>query len=118
MRSWPNVSLNGGWLVERRASCIVFLAPLLVAFLAINTVVMLFTQLYAYADEPGGDVYLHGDLIWCGETPECKQSMAMCRGKVGLQVRLVPKSNTRRLSYECWQGAQNLHRPGALPAGA
>lgn len=36
--------------------------------------------------------------------------------KVGLQVRLVPKSNTRRLSYECWQGAQNLHRPGALPA--
>lgn len=77
------VSLNGGWLVERRASCIVFLAPLLVAFLAINTVVMLFTQLYAYADEPGGDVYLHGDLIWCGETPECKQSMAMCRARWG-----------------------------------
>ena len=83
MRSWPNVSLNGGWLVERRASCIVFLAPLLVAFLAINTVVMLFTQLYAYADEPSGDVYLHGDLIWCGETPECKQSMAMCRARWG-----------------------------------
>lgn len=83
VRSWPNVSLNGGWLVERRASCIVFLAPLLVAFLAINTVVMLFTQLYAYADEPGGDVYLHGDLIWCGETPECKQSMAMCGARWG-----------------------------------
>lgn len=45
--------------------------------------VMLFTQLYAYADEPGGDVYLHGDLIWCGETPECKQSMAMCGARWG-----------------------------------
>lgn len=37
------------------------------------------------------------------------------RRKVGLQVRLVPKSNTRRLFYERWQGAQNLHRPGVLP---
>lgn len=63
--------------MERRASCIVFLAPLLVTFLAIGTVVMLFTQLYAYANEPGGDAYLHDDLIWCGKTPECKQSMAM-----------------------------------------
>lgn len=71
------------WRLVGGASCIVFLAPLLVAFLAINTVVMLFTQLYAYADEPGGDVYLHGDLIWCGETPECKQSMAMCGARWG-----------------------------------
>ena len=44
---------------------------------------MLFAQLFAYADAPGGDVYLHGDLIWCGETPECKQSMAMCGARWG-----------------------------------
>lgn len=69
--------------MERCASWVAFLTPLLAAFPAINTVVMLFAQLFAYADAPGGDVYLHGDLIWCGETPECKQSMAMCGARWG-----------------------------------
>lgn len=67
-------------MVERCASWVAFLTPLLAAFPAINTVVMLFAQLFAYADAPGGGgACLHDELIGCDEMPEGKQPMA-CGG--------------------------------------
>ena len=61
-----------------------------------------------YADEPGEDAYLHDELIWCDDTPDGKQSMAVWRREAGLRVRPARKSNMRRLSYEWLAGLREI----------
>ena len=59
-----------------------------------------------YADEPGEDDYLHDELIWCDDTPDGKQSMAVWRREAGLRVRPARKSNMRRGSPTSgWRGS-------------
>lgn len=61
-----------------------------------------------YADAPGEDAYLHDELIWCDDTPDGKQSMAVWRREAGLRVRPARKSNMRRLSYEWLAGLREI----------
>lgn len=61
-----------------------------------------------YADEPGEDSYLHDELIWCDDTPDGKQSMAVWRREAGLRVRPARKSNMRRLSHEWLAGLREI----------
>lgn len=61
-----------------------------------------------YADEPGENSYLHDELIWCDDTPDGKQSMAVWRREAGLRVRPARKSNMRRLSYEWLAGLREI----------
>ena len=61
-----------------------------------------------FADEPGGDAYLHDELIWADDTPDGKQSMAVWRRELGLRVRPARKSNMRRLSYEWLAGLREI----------
>ena len=61
-----------------------------------------------YADEPGEDSHLHDELIWCDDTPDGKQSMAVWRREAGLRVRPARKSNMRRLSYEWLAGLREI----------
>ena len=57
---------------------------------------------------PGEDAYLHDELIWCDDTPDGKQSMAVWRRDAGLRVRPARKSNMRRLSYEWLAGLREI----------
>ena len=61
-----------------------------------------------YAGEPGEDAYLHDEPIWCNDTPDDKQSMAVWRREAGLRVRPARKSNMRRLSYEWLAGLREI----------
>ena len=60
------------------------------------------------ADEGREDAYLHDELIWCDDTPDGKQSMAVWRREAGLRVRPARKSNMRRLSYEWLAGLREI----------
>lgn len=51
----------------------------------------LVTDALTYADAPGEDAYLHDELIWCDDTPDGKQSMAVWRREAGLRVRQRPQ---------------------------
>lgn len=53
-----------------------------------------------FADEPGAEPYQHDELIWCDDTPDGKQSMAVWRRDFGLRAHPARKSKVRRLSYE------------------
>ena len=66
------------------------------------------TDALTYADAPGEDAYLHDELIWCDDTPDGKQSMAVWRREAGLRVRPARKSNMRRLSYEWLAGLREI----------
>ena len=68
----------------------------------------LVTDALTYADEPGEDSYLHDELIWCDDTPDGKQSMAVWRREAELRVRPARKSNMRRLSYEWLAGLREI----------
>ena len=61
-----------------------------------------------YADAPGEDAYLHDELIWCDDTPDGKQSMAVWRREAGRRVRPARKSNMPRLSYEWLAGLREI----------
>ena len=61
-----------------------------------------------YADEPGEDAYLHDELIWCDDTPDGKQSMAVWRREAGLRARPARKARMRRLSYEWLAGLREI----------
>ena len=61
-----------------------------------------------FADEPGRDAFLHDELIWCDDTPDGKQSMAVYRREFGLRARPARKSNMRRLSYEWLAGLREI----------
>ena len=61
-----------------------------------------------YADEPGRDAYLHDEVIWCDDTADGKQSMAVWRRGHGLRARPARKSNMRRLSYEWLAGLREI----------
>jgi phage terminase large subunit len=61
-----------------------------------------------FSDEPGKDAYQHDELIWCDDTPDGKQSMAVYRRELGLRVRPARKSNMRRLSYEWLAGLREI----------
>ena len=54
------------------------------------------------------DAYLHDELIWCDDTPDGKQSMAVWRREAGLRVRPARKSNMRRFSYEWLAGLREI----------
>ena len=59
-------------------------------------------------DEGREDACLHDELIWCDDTPDGKQSMAVWRREAGLRVRPARKSNMRRLSYEWLAGLREI----------
>ena len=59
-------------------------------------------------DEGREDAYLHDKLVWCDDTPDGKQSMAVWRREAGLRVRPARKSNMRRLSYEWLAGLREI----------
>lgn len=61
-----------------------------------------------FADEPGAEPYQHDELIWCDDTPDGKQSMAVWRRDFGLRARPARKSNMRRLSYEWLAGLREI----------
>ena len=61
-----------------------------------------------FADEPGDDAYLHDELIWCDDTPDGKQSMAVWRREAGLRARPARKARMRRLSYEWLAGLREI----------
>lgn len=61
-----------------------------------------------FSDEPGKDAYQHDELIWCDDTPDGKQSMAVYRRELGLRIRTARKSNMRRLSYEWLAGLREI----------
>lgn len=61
-----------------------------------------------FADEPGGDPYQHDELIWCDDTPDGKQSMAVWRRDFGLRAHPARKSKVRRLSYEWLAGLREI----------
>lgn len=61
-----------------------------------------------FADEPGEDAYLHDELIWCDDTPDGKQSMAVWRREAGLRARPARKARMRRLSYEWLAGLREI----------
>ena len=61
-----------------------------------------------YADAPGEDATSTTSLIWCDDTPDGKQSMAVWRREAGLRVRPARKSNMRRLSYEWLAGLREI----------
>lgn len=54
----------------------------------------------AFSDKTGEEPYLHNELIWCDDTPDGKQSMAVYQREYGLQARPARKSRMRKLSYE------------------
>ncbi len=59
-------------------------------------------------DEGREGAYLHDELVWCDDTPDGKQSMAVWRREAGLRVRPARKSNMRRLSYEWLAGLREI----------
>ena len=61
-----------------------------------------------YADEAGRDEYLHDEILWCDDTPDGKQSMAVWRREFGLRARPARKSRMRRLSYEWLAGLREI----------
>ena len=61
-----------------------------------------------YADEPGRDAFLHDEIVWCDDTPDGKQSMAVYRRELGLRARPARKNNMRRLSYEWLAGLREI----------
>lgn len=61
-----------------------------------------------YADEPGEEPYFHDELIWCDDTPDGKQQMAVYRRECGLRARPARKSHMRRLSYEWLAGLREI----------
>ena len=54
----------------------------------------------AFSDKTGEEPYLHNELIWCDDTPDGKQPMAVYQREYGLQARPARKSRMRKLSYE------------------
>ena len=54
----------------------------------------------AISDKTGEEPYLHNELIWCDDTPDGKQPMAVYQREYGLQARPARKSRMRKLSYE------------------
>jgi phage terminase large subunit len=68
----------------------------------------LVAQALTFSDEVGKDPYQHDELIWCDDTPDGKQSMAVYRRELGLRIRPARKSNMRRLSYEWLAGLREI----------
>lgn len=54
----------------------------------------------SFSDKTGEEPYLHNELIWCDDTPDGKQPMAVYQREYGLQARPARKSRMRKLSYE------------------
>lgn len=52
-----------------------------------------------YADETGEDSYLNDELIWCDDTPDGKQSMAVWRREAGLREICIDPERAP-LAYE------------------
>ena len=65
-------------------------------------------SMLTYADAGGGDRYLHDETIWCDDTPDGKQSMAVWRREFGLRARPARKARMRRLSYEWLAGLREI----------
>lgn len=61
-----------------------------------------------YSDVAGEDAYFHDELIWCDDTPDGKQSMAVYRRDFGLRARPARKARMRRLSYDWLAGLREI----------
>ena len=61
-----------------------------------------------FADEPGEEPYFHDELIWCDDTPDAKQQMAVYRRECGLRAHAARKGHMRRLSYEWLAGLREI----------
>lgn len=61
-----------------------------------------------FADVPGEEPYFHDEIIWCDDTPDAKQQMAVYRRDCGLRARPARKSHMRRLSYEWLAGLREI----------
>lgn len=65
-------------------------------------------DLLTYADEKGEEAYLHDEVIWCDDTPDGKQQMAVYRREFGLRARPARKARLRRLSYDWLAGLREI----------
>lgn len=61
-----------------------------------------------FADELGEEPYFHDELIWCDDTPDAKQQMAVYRRECGLRAHAARKGHMRRLSYEWLAGLREI----------
>ena len=66
------------------------------------------TSAMTFADEPGEEPYFHDEILWCDDTPDAKQQMAVYRRECGLRARPARKSHMRRLSYEWLAGLREI----------
>lgn len=81
---------------------------MLAAFPAINTVVMLFAQLFAYADAPGGGRMPARRVDRLRRDARRQAADGMWRREAGLRARPARKSNTKRLSQEWLAGLREI----------
>ena len=61
-----------------------------------------------FSDEPGEEPYFHDEPIWCDDTPDAKQQMAVYRRECGLRAHAARKGHMRRLSYEWLAGLREI----------
>jgi len=61
-----------------------------------------------FAEERGEEPFFHDEVVWCDDTPDGKQSMAVYRREYGIRARPARKARMRRLSYEWLAGLREI----------
>lgn len=61
-----------------------------------------------YSDRPEQAPYYHDQTVWCDDTADGKQQMAVYRRELGIKARPARKGNMRRLSYQWLAGLREI----------
>lgn len=66
------------------------------------------TNALTYADRDGQQPYYHDEVIYCDDTADGKQQMAVYRRQFGIKAHPAKKGNMRKLSYQWLAGLREI----------